>query len=179
MRLPKRGEKGFTLIELLIVVAILGVLAAVVIPNVGRFLGRGEEEERTVEYNTVRLGVTALMVENGLAQIPHPSNPYSTTGTAQNEMDKFPDTTSEWTGTPGGKLTDPDGVDYEAGDKPGYLLYGHDLTATGHDQAVLVNTVSTNPLKYYYTCETDGTIRQFNSADLNVATNPDIEEYTY
>ncbi|MBA7658165.1 hypothetical protein ES703_66113 [subsurface metagenome] len=185
MRLPKRGEKGFTLIELLIVVAILGVLAAVVIPNVGRFLGRGEEEARTVEYNTVRLGVTALMVENDLIDIPDPSNEYSAAGTATNEMDKFPDTTAT--------LADK-GADaaFEAAaianlditaEVLGYLLYGNQIVIdvdrdgeydVGVDSINTVNTLSTNPLEYYYTCEADGTIRQFDIADIATAT-----EYTY
>ena len=62
----KRGQKGFTLIELLIVVAILGVLAAVVIPNVGRFLGKGEDEAKETEYATVQAALHAMMVDNDL-----------------------------------------------------------------------------------------------------------------
>jgi len=67
MRIPERGEKGFTLIELLIVVAILGVLAAVVIPNVGRFIGRGKTEAAATEFTNMQSAVISMMTDNGLA----------------------------------------------------------------------------------------------------------------
>ncbi|HUU64635.1 MAG TPA: prepilin-type N-terminal cleavage/methylation domain-containing protein, partial [Dehalococcoidales bacterium] len=70
MRIPERGEKGFTLIELLIVVAILGVLAAVVIPNVGRFIGRGESEAADTEFSNIQTAVVSMMVDNGLSELP-------------------------------------------------------------------------------------------------------------
>ena len=187
MRLPKRGEKGFTLIELLIVVAILGVLAAVVIPNVGRFLGRGEEESRTVEYNTVRLGVTALMVENGLADIPDPSHLF-TGNVATNDMSEFPDTTATLAtkGADTQFVLDAIANNDITAEVLGYLLYGNQIVidvdrdgtydAADGDAISTVNTVSTNPLTYYYTCDAAGEIRQFNMADL---TSGDLEEYTY
>jgi len=64
MKMPKRGEKGFTLIELLIVVAILGVLAAIVIPNVGRFIGAGEDEAKATEFSNIQSAVHSMMVDN-------------------------------------------------------------------------------------------------------------------
>ena len=88
MRMPKRGEKGFTLIELLIVVAILGVLAAVVIPNVGRFIGAGEEESAATELSNIQAAVTSMMVDNQLSILPHP------VAVATDDMTAFPDATS-------------------------------------------------------------------------------------
>ena len=56
-----RGQKGFTLIELLIVVAILGIVAGVVIPNATAYFGRGKEEAMRTETDTVQTAMFAGM----------------------------------------------------------------------------------------------------------------------
>ena len=149
MRLPKRGEKGFTLIELLIVVAILGVLAAVVIPNVGRFIGRGETEAAETELSNLQSAVVAMMVDNGLTTLPTPVS-----GNATNNMSMFPDTSAV-----GAKGQDANGTNYSAGDGIGFVLYQHDITADGANTS-LVNYTATQFTKGTYTVDSAGTVTQ-------------------
>ena len=57
------GEKGFTLMELLIVVAILGILAAVLVPRMGSFLSSGQAAAANTEVANVETAALAFYAD--------------------------------------------------------------------------------------------------------------------
>ncbi len=59
------GENGFTLLELLLVLAILGIIALIVLPNFGWFTGRGQEEVCLIEARLLRSATAVYASENG------------------------------------------------------------------------------------------------------------------
>ena len=64
MKIFKSGQKGFTLIELLVVISILGVLAAVVILNVTKYIGSGRDQAAATEQANVQTAVSAYMYDH-------------------------------------------------------------------------------------------------------------------
>jgi type IV pilus assembly protein PilA len=88
-----RGQKGFTLIEMIVVVGIIAVLAAVIVPNIGRFIGSGEEGAKAAEWEAVQTAMNAMMADTAVTLI----TPVDLTDTA----------VSNWAAAPVEDATDP------------------------------------------------------------------------
>ena len=130
-----------------------------------------EWEARRTEMYNVSIAVMDMMTDNGLEEIPAPRD-YAG-GIAINDMGSkltrgFPDNT-----------TSVIGKGYTGTESPrnGYVLYKHDRIST--DNTTLFDTLNyilTPTTKYYYTCEADGTVRQFDGPDVATAREyPNIE----
>ena len=61
----RKSEKGFTLVELLVVVGIIVALAAVIIPNVSRFTGKGNEGALSAEAENLQAAMDTMMADTG------------------------------------------------------------------------------------------------------------------
>jgi len=59
-----RKEKGFTLIELLIVVAIIGIIAAIAIPNLLNAIDRGKQKRTMADMRSLGTSVESYAVDN-------------------------------------------------------------------------------------------------------------------
>jgi len=60
----KALAKGFTLIELLIVVAIIGIVAAIAIPNLLNAVDKGKQKRTMADIRAIGTAVEAYAVEN-------------------------------------------------------------------------------------------------------------------
>lgn len=67
-----RTSRGFTLIEVIVVVAILGILAAVLVPTLSGLLGKSEKSALAGDESTVKLAVSQFKLD--LHEGPNVSN---------------------------------------------------------------------------------------------------------
>lgn len=65
----KKINAGFTLIELMIVVAIIGILAAVALPAYQDYTVRAKVSEGAIAASAIKIGVAEMLANSGMAGV--------------------------------------------------------------------------------------------------------------
>jgi type IV pilus assembly protein PilA len=65
----KKQQSGFTLIELMIVVAIIGILAAIALPAYQDYTVRAKVSEGAIAASAIKVGVTEMFANSGMAGV--------------------------------------------------------------------------------------------------------------
>ena len=87
-------DEGFTLIELLVVIGIIVALAAITVPLVTKFAGKGDEGAMEAETQTVQTVMDTMMADKGI------------TAVTANDLGSLSNGQNTWTALPAGTGTD-------------------------------------------------------------------------
>jgi general secretion pathway protein G len=128
----RAAQAGFTLVELLVVLAILGLLIGIAVPQLFKYFSHAKEDAARIQMQTIQSGLDLFMLDVGR---------YPTEQEGLQALAQSPPNLQGWAGpyvSQPSILTDPWGRPYVyriPGQQPGaaYDLYtlGPDGTATG------------------------------------------------
>jgi general secretion pathway protein G len=107
IRKPSRREAGFTLLEMLVVLAIMGLLAAIVAPQVFKYLGSSRIQTAKIQIHNIGSALELYRLDVG-----H----YPTTDEGLNALVTQPSSASGWAGPylqKASALKDPWGQPYQ------------------------------------------------------------------
>lgn len=65
-KLPKNNQNGFTLVELLVVIAVLGILAAVVTMSLVGITKLAQDRAKVTETQTVQIAMDTMLADMGV-----------------------------------------------------------------------------------------------------------------
>jgi prepilin-type N-terminal cleavage/methylation domain-containing protein len=122
-----RREKGFTLIELMIVVVIIGILAAIAIPNFIAMQARAKEGSTKSNMHTVQLAAEDYGVQN--------DGTYATTMDATHVANSLPQNFKNPfdASTGSGNAWEARSVSADPATKSGIASYGDTSTGTSYN----------------------------------------------